>query len=350
MNNQIKHLVRDEKLFAGIRKPIKSRKELIPRIEEVTKLCGDAAVGPLQHIIRYDTPTDGIDSEVGYQVTREINEGDVRTHKLRKLYFFTLVHKGPQEELRDTKIQILNHMNACGLSQELEDIEIFNKFDSDDPEKNEFESQISYLAWPEIYKEQLIRVLGNELADEIWAGGENITPFTLVDERVKWVGRSIEKLKMLTNSNQQFDILSRVALVRPEEDVSKFKKIFSETGDLNQVIETQDQELKKTSFGGFIDPHWSDGKVLHLSKVSYSKKAYDAAKNHTELRKAYCFCSLIREAKAPEVDPIFCFRAAGWARQFWEPILGTKFKECKITSSILKGDKFCSWEYEIPKN
>ena len=34
-----------------------------------------------------------------------------------------------------------------------------------------------------MYRAQLLRVLGPELADEIWAGGEAITPFTLVDER-----------------------------------------------------------------------------------------------------------------------------------------------------------------------
>jgi hypothetical protein len=86
-----------------------------------------------------------------------------------------------------------------------------------------------------------------------------------------------------------------------------------------------------------------------LSKVSQNHDAYQKAKNHYELRKAYCFCSLIREAENPEVDPIFCYRAAGWARQFWEPILGIEFKHCEIKSSILSGDPFCSWEYELPQ-
>ena len=84
-----------------------------------------------------------------------------------------------------------------------------------------------------------------------------------------------------------------------------------------------------------------------ISKVAYNRKTYDEAKTHEEIRKAYCFCSPIREAKASKVDPIFCYRAAGWARQFWEPILEVEFKKCLITKSILKGDNVCAWDYYL---
>ena len=182
---------------------------------------------------------------------------------------------------------------------------------------------------------------------EIWMGGEAITPFTLVDDRVEWVAQSLERLKRHTNQDQQFDILSRVALVRPIEDVLKYKKIYQETGDVNKVFEAQNEQLRASPTGGFIDPWWFEKDVLHLSKVAHDRKAYDTAKTAKEFRKAYCFCALIREAKTPEVDPIFCYRAAGWARQFWEPILGVEFKKCTITQSILKGDKFCAWDYNL---
>jgi hypothetical protein len=81
--------------------------------------------------------------------------------------------------------------------------------------------------------------------------------------------------------------------------------------------------------------------------VPYNRKKYQEAKTHTEKRKAYCFCSLVREARDPRIDPVFCYRAAGWDRQFWEPILGIEFKKCRITHSILKGDGFCAWDYYL---
>jgi len=348
MENQITHKVREETMFAGIRKPVKSRKELVPRMEEVTRVCGGRAISPLTVIFRFDTPVDGFDAEVGCEVSEPVNEDEVRTHTLRKLSFFSLTHRGSLDTLRETKFKIIDHLNKTGLSSELEDVEVYHSYDPDKPEEVVIESQLAYLAWPEIYREQLIRVLGPEIAGEIWAGGASITPFTLVDERVAWVGESIERLKQYTTPAQQFDVLSRVALVRPIEDVNKYKEIYERTGDINAVIAHQDEQLKKTPTGGFIDPHWSDGKVLHLSKVARDREAYDKAKTQDELRQAFCFCNLIRQAKAPKVDPIFCYRAAGWARQFWEPILGVEFKTCTITHSILKGDPFCAWEYDMP--
>ena len=346
-DNQVKYVVREETLFAGIRKPIKSRKELIPRIKEVTKACGDKIAGSMVHIFRFDTPVDGFDSEIGFPVSEEVNIGEVKTHKLRKMHFFSLTHRGPVETLRETTSKISEHMNNAGLSSELEMVEIYHSYDPDNQDDNIIETRIAFLAWPEVYSEQLHRVLDSELAEEIWAGGEEITPFTLVDERVVWVGESLERLKQHTDQDQQFDILSRVALVRPKEDVLKYKKIYDETGDVNAVLEAQNKQLESSPFGGFIDPHWYDGEILHVSKVPYNRKGYDEAKTPEEVRKAYCFCSLIREAKDPKVDPIFCYRAAGWARQFWEPILGIEFKKCTITKSILKGDKVCAWDYYL---
>lgn len=345
--NKVKHVVREETLFAGIRKPIKNREELIPRIQEVTDLCGDKILGPMVHIFRFDTPVDGFDSEIGFPIKSDVNIGDIRTHTLRKMHFFSLMHKGSTQTIKNTTLKILEHMKKAGLSSELEIMEIYHYFDPENQDANLIETRVSFLAWPEVYKEQLLRVLGPELTAEIWKGGKNITPFTLVDDRAAWVAQSLTRLKQHTNEEEQFDILSRVALVRPIEDVMKYKKIYDETGDINRVIDMQNEQLTASPTGGFIDPWWFERNVLHLSKVAANRKAYDAAKTPDEIRKAYCFCTLIREAKAPEVDPIFCYRAAGWARQFWEPILGVEFKKCTITQSILKGDKFCAWDYDL---
>jgi hypothetical protein len=344
---EIKHVVREPTLFAGIREPIQSRDELIPRMAQVKEICGDAIAGPLVNIFRFDTPVEGFDSELGYPVSRSVDSGPVRTHTLRKLHFFSLVHQGPVKTLRDTTLQIIEHMNKAGLSQELELMEIYHRFDPDQPDDSVIETRASFLAWPQVYQEQLLRVLGPELTAEIWAGGERITPFTLVDERVAWVAQTIERLKQHADQDQQFDVLSRVALVRPQEDILKYKKIFEESGDVNAILKAQNEELTQGPSGGFLDPPRFEGNVFHLSKVPYNRQAYDQAETHEQTRRAYCFCSLIREATDPQVDSIFCYRAAGWARQFWEPILGVEFKKCAITHSILKGDKFCAWDYYL---
>lgn len=347
MENEIKHVLRPRMRFAGLRKPIKSRAELPARIETVKQACRGSIDGPLVHILRFDTPVDGFDSEIGYPVTTDVCGEGIEIHELRELDFFSLIHRGSVETLRDTTRRLIAHLNLVGLASELELMEVYHHFDPGNPDENVIETRVSFLAWPEIYQRQLVRVLGPELAAEIWEGGEAITPFTLVDARAAWVALSLERLKRHTDADQQFDILSRVALVRPDEDIQHYKASYTGVKDVNAILAAQDQSLKSGPTGGFIDPPRLEGNILHLSKVSYNREAYDRATTQEARRKAYCFCTLIREAKDPQVDPIFCYRAAGWARQFWEPVLGTQFKTCTITHSILKGDPFCAWDFVL---
>jgi len=345
----IRHVVREETLFAGWRQPINSRDELPARMEEVKAACEDVAVGPLTHIFRFDTPVDGFDSEIGFAVSEPVNQGNVKTHTLRRLDFFSAMHRGPVSTLRETSGQVYGYMNRVGLAPELELLEIYDDYDPENEEANRIEVCGAFLAWPEIYKQQLLRVLGEELTEKIWEGGDAITPLTLVDERAIWVGQSLERLKQHSTQDQQFDILSRVALVRPAEDTAKYRTIYEEAGrNIQAVLDGQNKDLEATPTGGWINPPYCDDKVLHLSKVAYNRESYDKAETREDLRRAYCFCSLIREAKDPKVDPIFCYRAAGWTRQFWEPILGIEFTRCTITHSILKGDRFCAWDYQLP--
>jgi len=344
----IRAVVRDAVLFAGIRKPISRRAELEPRIEQVTRAAAGKVAGPLTHIFRFDTPVEGYDSEIGYPVSAPVDDGDVRTHRLRSMHFLSSMHEGGVATIRETSGGLFAYMNRVGLSPELELVEIYHDGSPAERPDGTIEVMASFLAWPEVYREQLTRVLGREMAEDIWLGGEAITPHTLVDERAAWVGKSIARLKARTTERQQFDILSRVALKRPEEDVAHYKRIYDETGRVDAVFEALADKLSKTPTGAFVDPPRFDGKVLHASKVPHDRKSYLEARTEDERRRAYCFCALVREAADPPIDPIFCYRAAGWDRQFWEPILGVEFTTCRITHSILKGDAFCAWDYDVP--
>ena len=345
---EIHHVVREGVLFAGIRKPLASRDELPARMDAVGAACKRAAVGPLTHVIRFDTPVEGLDSEVGYPVSEKVEIGDITTHALRNLHFFSAMHEGPVATLGETRKELYQQMQRSGLSPELELTEIYHRYNPHDESENRIEVQAAFLAWPEVYREQLVRVLGKDEAAEVWAGGDQLTPFTGVDERASWVAETIHRLKERTTVDQQFDILSRVALVRPQEDIAHARKLFDDAGgDATALIQSQSAALAAGPTGGTIDPWWIDDNVLHLSKVAVNREAYDKAENPAERRRGYCFCSLIREAEDPKIDPIFCYRAAGWARQFWEPILGVRFKHCTITHSILNGDPFCAWDYDL---
>jgi effector-binding domain-containing protein len=345
----IQAVVRPPTLFAGIRRPIAERTQLEPRIRKLEAACGDTIAGPLTHIFRFDTPVEGFDSEIGFPVSSPVTTDDITTHTLREMHFYARTHDGSIDSLRETSRSLYEYMNLTGLSPELELVEVYRDHRPGQPLGGTVEVMAAYLAWPEVYLVQLTRVLGRDTAKLIWEGGETITPHTPVDPRCAWVGHSIEELKRRSNANQQFDILSRVALVRPQEEIMKYKGLYEESGDVATIFRAQEEQLEKTPTGGFVDPPHFDGATLHVSKVPYNKEAYVAAKTHREKRKAYCFCNLVREANDPRIDPIFCYRAAGWARQFWEPILEVEFTGCTITHSILKGDDFCAWDYQLGK-
>jgi hypothetical protein len=261
------------------------------------------------------------------------------------MHFYSLKHEGSMETVSETSNQLYRYMNKTGLSPELELAEVYHEYTPDISVPQPITVLASFLAWPEVFREQLLRVLDREEAEKIWLGGRQITPHTPVDERCSWVGEAVERLKKRTSMDDQFEVLSRVALIRPKEDVLKYKRMFEKTGDVTSIFKAQEEALRKTPTGGFVDPPRYDGKILHLSKVPYNKQRYAEAGTHEEKRKAYCFCSLVRNAANPRIDPIFCYRASGWARQFWEPILDVEFKSCRITHSILKGDDFCAWDY-----
>ena len=344
---EIRAMVREATLFAGIRKPITQRRELEPRIASLEKACEGRIVGPLTHIFRFDTPVEGFDSEIGFPVSAPIETGEIVTHELRRMHFYAALHQGPHDTLRETSRKLYAYMDRTGLSPELELQEVYRQRDAADPERCRTDVMASFLAWPEAYREQLLRVLGPDRTQDVWRGGERLTPHTLVDERCAWVAETIRRLKAVTDPEQQFDILSRVCLKRPIEDVMETKKVYDQTHDVQAVFQALQDKLKKTPTGGFVDPLRFDGTTLHVSKVPRDGERYAQARTLEEKRRAYCFCNLVREARDPKVDPIFCYRAAGWARQFWEPILGVEFSRCVITHSILKGDAFCAWDYQL---
>jgi len=143
-------------------------------MEEVRATCAGVAIGPLAHIFRYDTPADGFDSEIGFPVSEPVNQGHVKTHTLRPLDFFSAAHRRPVGSLREISGQVYGHMNRVGLSPELELVEVYHHYDPENEKANQIEVRAAFLAWPEIYKQQLLRVLGKDLADKIWEKEETL--------------------------------------------------------------------------------------------------------------------------------------------------------------------------------
>ena len=91
------------------------------------------------------------------------------------------------------------------------------------------------------------------------------------------------------------------------------------------------------------------GNIIYTSKTPRQNEKYREAKSFDEKRKYYCFCILVANCENPDIDPIFCYRAAGWARQLWETVLDLPVIDCTIEKSILKGDEYCEFALQFEK-
>ncbi|MHA2224819.1 MAG: GyrI-like domain-containing protein [Candidatus Hodarchaeales archaeon] len=346
--NEINHIIREETMFASIREPIKERKELVPRIKKLKEVCKDHITGPLTLSFHFDTLVDGHDAEIGYPVNKVIEKDSISTRTLPYAEFLSATHQGSYKTLQETYKKIYGYMRGNGLSDALELVEILHEYDFENQEKCITEVQGSFLMWDHQYKLNLDEILGEEKRKIIWAGGEKITPFTPIGERAAWVKETLERLKEHSTNNEQFEIISRLALPRPLDEIDQYKEIFERTNDIQQVLKKR-EEVQNWK----IKPIFKEN-VIYTSKIPYSyfrrdHDRYDNAKTPAEIRAAYCFCALIRNHEGETgIDPIFCYRAAGWARQMWERVLGKKVTKCDLQKSVLKGDSYCAFALHFP--
>ncbi|MHA2298801.1 MAG: GyrI-like domain-containing protein [Candidatus Hodarchaeales archaeon] len=345
-DTEFKHVIREETTFTSIREPIKELapvKELLPRIENLKKACEGHVTGPLTLIFHFDTTVDGYDAEIGYPVIKVIEKDNVSTRTLPRLEFLSFIHHGSYDTLRQSYGKVYNYFRGNGLSDALELVLILHEYDFEDQKKCVTEVQASFLAWDNLYRENLDKILGDEKRKIIWAGGEKITPFTAIDERAAWVKKTLERLKEHSTANQQFEIISRLALPRPLDEIDTYKEKYEKTKDIQQLLKEREEKQKWR-----IKPKIEDN-VIYMSKIpmsyAYGKRdAYDEAKTPAEIRKNYCFCTLIRNHEGEtNIDPIFCYRAAGWERQLWERVLGKKVIKSEMLKSVLKGDDYCQF-------
>ena len=340
----IKHVIREETLFASIRTTIKKRNELVPFIKELEENCKGIINGSLTLIFHYDTPVDGFDAEIGFPVKEEINKENINTRTLKKMEFLSIVHHGQYSTLRESAIKAYQYMYSKGLSAEMEMVEILLEYDLDNFEENlkaKTEIHASILVWDKKFKKNLEIILSVEKANMIWEGGEEMNPFIPIENRIKWVKGALERLKANSTEDEQFEIVSRLALTRPQEDINVYKKLYLESG-YDKVIE------KIENAQTWVTKPKIEGNIIFTSKVPYRREAYDKAENHDEKRKSYCWCALVRMAdELPDIDPIFCYRAAGWARQLFEGIFDTPIVKGKILKSVLKGDNYCEFELHM---
>jgi effector-binding domain-containing protein len=340
---EIYHHIREETIFASIRQTIKERKDLHPIIDELDSIDPKIRNGDLTLIFHYDTPVDGFDAELGYPVSKMVEIDRITSRKLGYNEFLATKHKGDNEGLRAKSREVYELLYKNGISPGMELVEILKHVDREKPENNITEIQASIHLWVYLYLNNLIKFLGKDLADRISKGYQKITPLTNIADRKQWVKGTLEKLKANSTEHQQFEIMSNIALTRPSAEMKRYKDKYKKTQDIREVI--------KMRIGAqpWVSEPRVEGNIIYTSKTPRQNDKYREADTFDEKRKYYCFCILVANCENPDIDPIFCYRAAGWARQLWETVLDLPVVGCTLEKSILNGDEHCEFALHFEK-
>lgn len=343
MSTKVSYYLREPVLFASKRVVVKQRTEILEHVTGLKQACKDKIQGSLTIIFHYDTPVDGFDVEIGFPVDSIITSDGITSRNLEENEFFSVNHEGKLEDISKTGIIAYREMYNRGISAGMELMEYWHEYDN--PENMKVQVLPSMHRWVHLYKHNLYKVLDKQLADHIFEGGEKITGEVDIQTRVSWVSETLGKLRDNSTNKQQFDILSEIALTRPLSEINTYKQIYQETGDLDKVIE------KRVGIQPWVTEPRIEKNMVITSKTPHRNQQYLEASSFDEKRKAYCWCQLVAQSDTtPDIDPIFCYRAAGWAKQLWERVLDLPVVQCDIRKSVLKGDEHCEFALHFEKN
>ncbi len=332
----------DDILIASIRAPVFKRSEMKGRFKRLKAACGERISGPAMTIYHWDTDVrDGLDIEAAYPVSEPIESGDVHSRVLPGFDAFTIVYRGPYDEMAKAFSELHDYRFSRGLAAELNPREVYltGPFE-ENPEDNITELQTTIHPWESRFKERLCEVLGEEKGLMVLQGSENITPLSSAEERSDWVVSAIERLDRIAEEDEKCQVITKCAHDRPVEDIQRFKEIFEKTQDIDEVIRAYGENQ------AWIEKPHRKGRILYTSKPPCDPEAYAKARTQDEIIKAYCFCPVVKAALG-KMPKTFCYCGAGWAEQLWNQVVGQPLK-IEVVKSVIDGDDICKFAVHLP--
>lgn len=337
----ITHKKTDEMLVASINFRGKFQ-DIPPKFEKLSQECKEYICGPPITIYDYGVYSEGgIDIEVCFPVTQNIEKDEIKTRMLESAEVLSLIHCGPYENLRESYQKLYGYFKEHGIVATNLGREIYLKFNPENPEENVTELQAVLHKWDDRFAKNVERVLGAEARDNIMKDKTLFTLESSTDERATWIKAAMKQLDARADDYQKYDILSRCAHDFSQKRIAYLRSIYEQTGDVDEVLKAM-----------YEDPAWYEnpirkGNIIYVKKVPYNQKGYQEAKTEAEKKRNYCHCPLVREY-LDEIPFTFCYCGSGWYRQQWEGILQKPVK-IEMVKSLLKGDDTCEFAIHLPK-
>jgi len=337
-----------ETLAATMRVNPKSRADLPALFGDLARQIprADIAGAPFCIIQFVTSVKDGLDAEIGFPVYRPVETGTIKTRVLPPLQVFSLVHRGPLEELRATHRKLYGATAELGLISDEFAREVYPGWEQSD--WSEIEVQFVLHDWSQLFGAHLARVLGVAGASQVLRGVQPLALESDLDARFAWSKEMMARLDRLATGEQKYDIVSSCAHVFPAGQIEKLRAVYVDARSKNaSALEAVDAVI------GFMeqDPGWGEkptreGKVIYSTKKPRDPQAHAQATTDAERRRAYCFCPIVRDRLDQGMSTTFCYCGSGWFRRQWEGATGKPVR-VEIVKSIVKGDEVCQFAIHL---
>lgn len=353
IENNIEYKKIDEKRVSYIRTSIKTRDDISKVIQKLTtKIPKEIIIGHAYGRTIWVSSVqkeEGFDMEIGFPVTEEFENDEIRTKIQKGREVFSITHKGSIEKKNETYRKLIDYIREKKVISDEFSMEIY--LDNNNPKGEELEIQFVVHNWQALFEKHTTRVLGSEATKEVIP--EQPSFDSSAEDRLVWAKEAINGVKNHTSDSFQiYDILSSCAHVFPPNPILKMKEVYekrkNETNNpLAAIDSVLDMMVEDNAWG---NRPIREGNIIIATKNPADREAFEKATTPAEKRRATCFCSVIRNhLEDDDIPKEYCLCSAGWFRRQWEGALSQPV-EVDIMKTVLQGDDVCQFAIHIPEN
>ena len=320
-------------------------KDIPSRIVGLRKVCKNFITGSAIASIDYGVYSEsGADVDVCFPISKFFDKKKINNKFLEEVEVLSIMHYGAFEKLKETAQGLFDYLHTYGVLGTSWIRLIHHKCDLKSPKNNEIEIQAILHQWDDRLAKNLDRVLGEDKRKELMKGREKLFKIeSSLDEKVQWIKNVLEKLDIMADDYQKYDILSCCAHEFSQKRIGKLKSIYEKTGNIDEILKEMDKDF------AWYEGQKKDGNSIFVQKIPYDQEGYAKATTLDEQKRKYCHCPLVRNYLNEGVSPTFCNCSAGWYRQYWEGVLG-KPVQIQILKSLVRGDNTCEFRIYLPQD
>ncbi|UCD63860.1 MAG: hypothetical protein JSW34_00080 [Candidatus Zixiibacteriota bacterium] len=186
--------------------------------------------------------------------------------------------------------------------------------------------------WPQRMREALSRHAGEDAADEIMGGCEDLADLDEVDKSraVKVITNRIDNL--ITDQETRVKIMTDCSCRCYAEFIEEFRREYRRSQDIDKLLDAMHGKV-------FMVKPVREGNVIYVTKAPRFPEKHARASAPQLKRYYYCHCDYARATKG-DISRTYCLCGAGWCKRIWEQVLERPVR-VELLKSVLQGDEIC---------